>query len=124
MYHTVHAGQTLGYDDGTYTNCFFKYDTDLVRFCRLCRAHADEIKAGPKMNERRTEELDMIHTSIIPWFSFINIKNPRKNKWDSIPKINFGKMSLSADGRSVMPLELSVHHALMDGYQMGLFFNR
>lgn len=124
LYNEVHAGQTIGYEDGTYTNAFFRYYPDMEEFCLRSREHVAERKSGPKEHEARTESPDMIHTSILPWLSFLSVKNPRRDPHDSIPKINFGKASLRENGKRVMPVALSVHHSLMDGYQLGVFFNR
>lgn len=123
LYDVVHAAQTLGYEDGTYTHCLFQYYSTMEEFCIQSKLHATERKMLPKGHEPRTEDLDMIHTSILPWITFMSAKNPRRNSKDSTPKISIGRIRITESGKKMMPLGLGVHHSLMDGYQMGLFFN-
>ncbi|MEA3288025.1 MAG: CatA-like O-acetyltransferase [Candidatus Marinimicrobia bacterium] len=40
---------------------------------------------------------------------------------DSVPKIVFGKHE-KRDGRVLMPISVEVHHSLLDGFHVGLYF--
>lgn len=57
----------------------------------------------------------------MPWLDFTSVSHARHFKFeDSCPKISFGKMTGEGEDR-IMPVSIHVHHALMDGYEVGLF---
>ena len=66
--------------------------------------------------------LDTIYYSTVPWIHFTAVNHPRKGGVNAgVPRITFGK--IIKDGESLLlPLDLHFHHALMDGYHAGKFF--
>ncbi len=63
--------------------------------------------------------LNTMYMSVIPWLSFTSFAHATfKGSPNGIPKIVFGKMR--AKDKS-LPLSIEVHHALMDGLQVGRF---
>jgi len=42
---------------------------------------------------------------------------------ESIPKLGFG-MYFEENAKKMMSISINVHHALVDGYHVGLFLNR
>jgi len=42
---------------------------------------------------------------------------------DSVPKISFGKV-IPIDNQMLMPVSIHVHHALVDGSDIGKFYER
>ena len=59
--------------------------------------------------------------SMIPWFTFscfnLNIKNDGKYL---LPIFIMGKV-FENNGKKMLPLAIQVHHAVCDGYHIGLF---
>ena len=122
-YEVIHGGTTALRPDNTFTFCYFDYQTDRQAFLQAARKAIDEQLAG-RTFDPRDHEFDRIHFSVIPWVSFTHFKNPKKaGTGDSIPKIVFGKFYEEGD-RMKMPLAVEVHHALADGYHVGLYFNK
>ena len=67
---------------------------------------------------------NVIHFSAIPWLDFTSISHARSfSHPDSCPKISFGKMTEN-NGVKEMSVSIHVHHALMDGYHVGLFVEK
>jgi len=67
---------------------------------------------------------NVIHFSAIPWIDFTSISHARNFSYpDSCPKISFGKMT-EKDGRKTMSISIHGHHALMDGFHVGLFIDQ
>lgn len=64
---------------------------------------------------------DVIYHSVLPWMRFSAFSNALPSREDSIPRIVFGKRVPQGD-RSVMPVSVEVHHALMDGVHVAQFF--
>src|SRR5210317_804679 len=65
----------------------------------------------------RPERTNLIYGTTLPWLSFTGFKHPRKGGNHSVPKIVLGKIT-SQSGRYVLPFQLEVDHALMDGIHM------
>ncbi|HNZ72690.1 MAG TPA: CatA-like O-acetyltransferase, partial [Prolixibacteraceae bacterium] len=60
----------------------------------------------------------------IPWLDFTGISHARSfSHPDSCPKISFGKVT-EKEGIKTMPVSVHVHHALVDGYHVGLFIDK
>jgi chloramphenicol O-acetyltransferase type A len=119
-YPQIHPGCTVLNADKTFRFCYFTYYEDPVIFEKegnilMRRSEPDQL--DPKWNA-----LNMIHCSMIPWISFTSFKHARRtDKTASIPRITLGKYFTSG-GQIFMPLSVEVHHALMDGYHVGQYF--
>ncbi len=123
LYDVVHPGSTILHEDQTFSYCYFDYYPELERFVRegaaVVKAHLEGKGFDP-----RDKDLEMLHFSFIPWVSFTGFKHARRfGREDSIPKIVFGKY-YKEGGRYKIPLSIEVHHALMDGYHVGQYFER
>ena len=67
--------------------------------------------------EDRPVRTNLIYGTTLPWLSFTGFKHPRKGGNHSVPKIVLGKITSQA-GRYILPFQLEVDHALMDGIHM------
>ena len=61
-----------------------------------------------------------IHCSVMPWFNFTSQKEPVSGKMESIPELSFSGV-VTTDNKKSMNVAISVNHALVDGYHVGLF---
>ena len=68
------------------------------------------------------DEHTFIHFTTLPWLHFTSFTHAREQAHADIPKLAFGRV-LEEAGRQWMPLALEVHHALMDGADVGDFVN-
>lgn len=66
---------------------------------------------------------DAIYHSILPWIRFTAFSNPISGREDCFPRIVYGKVGPTGD-RWMMPVGVEVHHALVDGYDVGKFLER
>lgn len=57
----------------------------------------------------------------IPWISFTAFTHPYCQQYASVPIISFGKFR-PLNGTLSLPLAVQAHHALVDGYHLGQFF--
>lgn len=121
IYDVVHAGQTIGYDDGTYTNINTSMKSTLCEFDAHERQHIIEHKRV-KRNESGPNEGDLIFMTTIPWVSFTSFQQPNNGTASSNPKVAFGKVK-EMNGRKLLPICVEGHHSLMDGYQLSQFIN-
>lgn len=108
-------------EDGTFAYGYFDYIEELESFIPMAQQVIIEIKQGAPFDPKFDED-DLIHSSVIPWVSFKSIEHAKRlNKGDSIPKIVFGK-TYENNSKVFMPISVSGHHALMDGFHAGEFF--
>lgn len=123
IYDEIHAGSTVANDDNTFSFCYFDYQPTLKAFESLAKKELCAIKTKTEKLDTNDDEDNMIHYSVLPWYSFFSISHPRKfNTEDSVPKIVFGKFSLK-NNKLMMPISIEVHHSLMDGFHIGQYLS-
>jgi chloramphenicol O-acetyltransferase type A len=60
----------------------------------------------------------------LPWISFTSFSHARNwGREDSVPKIAFGRFTKENE-RTLLPMSVEVHHALVDGLHVGRFVNK
>ncbi len=120
----VHAGTTLLLADENFTFAYFDFTEDFELFHASAKATIERVKAGGVQLHERAAQDDLIYHSVIPWATFTSISHARKGgDEDSVPKIAFGRYREDR-GRTIMPVSVEVHHALMDGLHVGRYFER
>lgn len=117
----IHCGSAVLREDTSFGFCFFAYQPDFADFYRdacdaLARFHHGD---GAHDGGGRP---DMVFFSVIPWVAFTSIAHATsRHIRRDIPQFVFGKYTRREDGY-VIPLSVEAHHALMDGYHVGRFF--
>jgi chloramphenicol O-acetyltransferase type A len=123
IYDKVHASPTINRPDGTFGFAYMNYHKELTVFLQEALAERERVRASPGLVPAKSDA-NVLHCSSLPWLRFTGLSHARPFSFpDSCPKIAFGKMTEAA-GRRTMPLSVHVHHALMDGFHVGLFVER
>jgi chloramphenicol O-acetyltransferase type A len=123
IHDVVNFGAPIMHNNKSFTFCYFKYFEDRKRCIKEAAVSLKKEKENPILNPRFGED-DVIHFSVLPWINFTSIKHARKHPIkDSIPKIVYGKY-FELNGKCFMAISLELHHALMDGYHAGLFYEK
>lgn len=74
--------------------------------------------------DKLTGRDDLIYITSIPWISFTHLSHTISiNRNDSVPRLSWGKFFREGD-KTLLPFSVQVHHALMDGYQVGKYVER
>lgn len=121
QYHVLHPGSTILYDDGTYGFGYFNFVTEYLQFLQESKIAFDHQRES-KGVDPKDEDLSRIYFSPIPWVSFSGFRHPfRRGGNMSVPMIVFGKHYMK-EGERYLPVGLTLHHGLADGYHAGLFF--
>ncbi|MDX2068699.1 MAG: CatA-like O-acetyltransferase [Haliscomenobacter sp.] len=120
LFDHIHCGTTVLHADETFSFCFIDFKPSFSEF-ELLGKELIKKQLKEKKLEPKSELLNVIHYSTIPWTSFSSIKHAKKmGTADSIPKITFGKYF--SDGEKInLPISIEVNHALMDGFHVGAF---
>ena len=118
----VHPSATILTDDELFTFCPFEYAEVFSKFS----ASALEMIAYRQKHLTRKDEPgkdNSLFMSVIPWVSFTSFTHPMHlDPPDSVPHFAWGKFY--KEGRVMkMPLDVQVHHALMDGIHIGRFYS-
>ncbi len=123
IFDKIDVGTAILKEDKSFVFCYFPYTESLVDFLKSAKQQINNQMLNTDFNVKE-ERLDLIHTSILPWFSFTGIKHAKKGdeQTKGIPKFMIGK-HFEQDHKLLLPLSIEVHHALMDGFHVGEFFN-
>ena len=103
--------------------CTVTYQSSYSTFTRDTLDKIATMQKQPSMEDEEGRD-DYLYLSAIPWVSFTGIQHAMPdNPADSVPRIAWGKYY--KEGNKVwLPLSVQAHHALVDGLQMGLFFEK
>ena len=66
---------------------------------------------------------DLIYHSTLPWVRFTAFANALNGGADSVPRVVFGRC-VEDGGKWMMPVGVEVHHAVVDGIDVGRFFEK
>lgn len=112
---------TVGRADHTFSFISYGYDEDERTFVQNAKAEMERLQHTTGLNKGGVYHPNAIHYSAVPWFSFTDMKHPTNMRsGDSVPKISTGKFFREND-RLLMPISLTCHHGLMDGYHIARF---
>jgi chloramphenicol O-acetyltransferase type A len=117
-YKTIHASPTIARPDHSFAFSFIDFDNNFEVFANNLKLEKKRIINSLDLFPSKNG-LNCIHCSTLPWFSFTAHKEPF-SKGDSVPKLAFGKI-MEEKNKVIMNLAISVNHALVDGYHVGLF---
>ena len=121
IYDKINISSTILRDDKTFGFSEIEYNENLNTFIENYNTEATRVKNTSGLFTRDYNE-NIVHFSALPWINFTSISHSRSFTFpDSCPKFSFGKMTTDND-KKFMSLSVHVHHGLVDGYHLGLFF--
>jgi chloramphenicol O-acetyltransferase type A len=121
IYDKINVSSTILRDDKTFGFSEIEYNENLNAFIENYNTEATRVKNTSGLFTREYNE-NIVHFSALPWINFTSISHSRSFTFpDSCPKFSFGKMTTDND-KKFMSMSVHVHHGLVDGYHLGLFF--
>ena len=118
----IHAGSTIGRDDGTFGIIFVHATDDFDQFNAELQSEISAVKAstGLRLNGDDVKK-NLVRYSTVPWTSFTGLLHPTNlDRNESVPKITFGKFSVR-DRRKYLPVSIEAHHGLVDGFHLAKY---
>lgn len=109
-------------DDNTISSMWTEYNSDFETFY-LNYIEDQKQYAGNHAIVAKPGELPVNNCAIgmLPWIQFTNYTPiPYGNENNFFPVLQAGKF-FDKDNKKMMPLSITVHHAVADGYHVGLF---
>lgn len=120
-YDTVDLSMTVPTADGGFNYAYVPYVADFGIFDRQSRSLIEAAGRGGPLNANAGERDDLAYLSCLPWLDFTSINNALPGPEDCIPRVSWGKI-VEREGRFDMAMTIEVHHALVDGRQVGDYF--
>ena len=121
IHDVVHFGTTVLRPDKTFAFARIEHRNSFKEFARDGREVIERARLSVDLEIPQGDD-DEIYHSILPWVRFTAFSNPINGKGDSFPRVVYGKVGTTGD-RRMMPVGVEVHHALVDGYHVGEFFD-
>lgn len=117
----IDTSATIMREDKTFGFSHIEFHPDLEIFKKIASKEIARIQNTTGIITREYPE-NIIHFSAIPWLNFTGLTHARSFTWpDSCPKISVGKI-FEENSNQKMNVSVTVHHGLMDGYHVSLFF--
>ena len=123
IYDRIELSMTVPLPDGNFRYAYVPYDPDRATFDRQMAEITERVAASTELNANYGERNDLAYLSCMPWLDYTSINNALPGPDDCIPRISWGKFVEGPDGRWSMAMTIEVHHALVDGRQVGDYFS-
>jgi chloramphenicol O-acetyltransferase type A len=120
-YDRVDLSMTVPLADGNFRYAYVPWQPDFAAFDGCAAALIAEVAAGGDLNANNGGRDDVAYLSAMPWLDYSSINNALPHAQDCIPRVSWGKI-VEGSGRWSMAMTIEVHHALVDGRQVGEFF--
>lgn len=102
--------------------CEVKYNGEFKDFYERAIDRIKIMQEDPVFEDEEERD-DYLFLSALPWISFTSITHAMHyHPHDCIPRISWGK-TFQDGNKTLMPLSLTGHHALIDGKNMGDYYN-
>lgn len=116
----VDLSMTVPLADGNFRYAYVPWQPDRAGFDADMAAITATAAAGGDLNANPGRQ-DVAYLSCVPWLDYTSLNNALPDAHDCIPRVGWGR--IVPDGaRSTMAMTIEVHHALVDGRQVGDFF--
>ncbi|AZQ63667.1 hypothetical protein EI427_15975 [Flammeovirga pectinis] len=121
---TVYGGTTILKEDETFSFVYLDWFQDFEVFSKVGKAAIQKIIDGEPF-EYKENDYPIIHCTTVPWIQFTSVQNPNRGKKldNGIPSVAFGKI-FKQENKTMLPISVQAHHALLDGIHMGKFFTK
>src|SRR5215813_11571994 len=122
VYDRIHGGTTVLLPNESFSYAYFDYHDDFEEFVTGVTKSIKKVQAEGSL--KPTMRDDLIYFTVLPWMSFTSFAHARTpGRGQSVPRIAFGKFTHENE-RTMLPISVEVHHALMDGLHVGRYLNR
>ena len=108
------ADDICNYCHAPYTDRFTDFSAGIAVALNAAQSR-ELLDTGPERD-------DLLYITSLPWISFTALMHPiQMQSPDSIPRIAWGKFDTAGE-KTILPLSVQTHHALMDGIHIGKFY--
>jgi len=117
----VHPSVTILVDNDLFSFCDIDYIEQFSEFAAGATKMIACVKENPTLESNAGQD-DRLYMTALPWVSFTSFTHPMQlHPADSIPRFAWGKFFEEGETLKI-PLSVQGHHALMDGFHVGKYF--
>ncbi|WP_120497284.1 CatA-like O-acetyltransferase [Kiloniella sp. EL199] len=129
----VHSSITVPIEDDRFAFCEIPYSADWQAFNKNCQSVITAGKEQKELDDKTIGTDYWIFMSCLPWLDFTDMQHPLKGPDDCVPRLAWGKFVpriTQSDGAPSdqenwdVAVNLTAHHALVDGVHMAHFFQK
>lgn len=121
VHDVINGGTTVLLPNESFSYAYFDYHEDFEEFSQGAAQSIKKVQSEGLL--KPTMRDDLIYFTVLPWVSFTSFAHARTpGRGESVPRIAFGKL-INENGRTLLPISVEVHHALMDGLHVGRYLN-
>lgn len=117
----VTLSMTVPTHSGTFGYAYVPFVADFEAFDAQAKRMIDQVAAEGALQANQGERDDLAYLSCMPWLDYTSINNALPGPDDCIPRVSWGKF-VNQGPEWDMAMTLEVHHALVDGEQVGTYF--
>lgn len=119
----VHPSSSIMTGNNLFSFCTIQYKHSFPEFYENAETTIATTRQHPSLEDEPGQD-DLLFMTSIPWVSFTGFVHPiHMHPVDSVPRISWGKY-FKDDGRIRLPFSVQAHHALMDGFHVGRYFQQ
>jgi chloramphenicol O-acetyltransferase type A len=124
LFDTIHAGATIGRNDGTFGFIFANFSNDFEEFNSEIQKEIEAVHQSTGLRLNNDDIKKKFDSTLYPSLdTFTSLLHPTNfDRTESVPKITFGKFSIR-DGKKYLPVSVEAHHGLADGLHLSQYFN-
>lgn len=120
-FETVHPSIIVLNEEEAFRFCAFPFTANYAKFAKDAPALMVRAQAATSLFDFKDQD-DFLFLTGLPWISFTGVMHAAPTQApDSVPRIAWGKYR-ELGGRTMMPLNVQVHHALVDGIHVSRFY--
>ena len=110
-------------EDGTYCYCPLRHHMPLDQYMQTAECARRQARERASIEDGEDAE-QMYFISSLPWVHYTSLIQPVAGGEESNPRITWGKFEEDHAGRKQLPVSVLVHHGLVDGIQIGHFYQK
>ncbi len=107
--------------DGNFRFCYIPFHAEFDSFDKTAAQIVEKARLDKGLDPTPPTG-EAIFFSCLPWLDYTSIDNAISSRDDCVPRISWGKIVPNGDGFEVAA-SIQVHHALVDGRDVGTFFD-
>ena len=120
-YDRVELSMTVPLANGNFNYAYVPWQPEVAGFDAVCRERMEAVRAGAPLAANDGSRDDLAYLSCLPWLDYTSLDNALPHADDCIPRVSWGRF-VEAGGRWSCAMTIQVHHALVDGRQVGAYF--
>ncbi|MBR4870151.1 MAG: type A chloramphenicol O-acetyltransferase, partial [Oscillospiraceae bacterium] len=125
IYDDMHPMYTVfNKENKNFSGIWSYFSEDYSEFLKNYEADSEEYSKSTRYAPKDDTPPNSFNISMLPWLEFtaVNINVYDEGKF-LLPIFTLGKF-FERDGKRFLPLAIQVHHAVCDGYHVGLFVEK